>query len=66
MPLIPVKTVKISSNDSVPIIYVPKDVQKILGFQKGIKLLLLIDGEHKRLVIEKIPPITTEEAKPSS
>ena len=64
MTLIPVKTVKISSNDSVPIIYVPKDVQKILGFQKGIKLLLLIDGEHKRLVIEKIPPITTEE-KPS-
>jgi len=63
--LIPVKTVKISSNDSVPIIYVPKDVQKILGFEKGIKLLLLIDGEHKRLVIEKIPPITTE-AKPST
>ena len=61
MPLIPVKTVKISSNDSVPIIYVPKDVQKILGFEKGVKLLLYVDEDCKRLVVEKLPTIAKEE-----
>jgi len=61
--LIPVKTVKISSNDTVPIIYVPKDVRN-LGFEKGVRVLLSVDGQG-RLIVEKLPQIAKEE-KPSS
>jgi len=59
--LIPVKTVKISSNDTVPLIYLPKDIREILGFEKGVKILLYVDESCKRLVVEKLPPIPTEE-----
>jgi len=63
--LIPVKTCKISSNDSVPLIYLPKDIREILGFEKGVKILLYVDEDCKRLVVEKLPQIA-KEAKPSS
>lgn len=53
--LVPVKTVKISSNDTVPIIYVPKEIRQILGLRKGVKILLYVDHDLKHLVIEKIP-----------
>jgi len=54
--LIPVKTVKISSNDTVPMIYIPKDLRD-LGFEKGIKVLLSVDDQG-RLVVEKVPSIS--------
>ena len=53
--LVPVKIVKISSNDTVPIIYVPKEIRQILGLKKGVKILLYVDHDLKHLVIEKIP-----------
>ena len=60
MALVPVKICKISSNDTVPLIYLPKDIREILGLEKGIKVLLYVDESCKRLVIEKLPQITKE------
>jgi bifunctional DNA-binding transcriptional regulator/antitoxin component of YhaV-PrlF toxin-antitoxin module len=60
--LIPVQICKISSNDTVPLIYLPKEVQEILGLRKGTKILLYVDEERKRLVIEKLPAIVEEAA----
>ncbi len=65
MTLIPVKTCKVSSNDSVPLIYLPKDIRDILGFEKGDKILLYVDQDCKRLVVEKLPQIAKED-KPST
>ena len=67
MTLIPVKTCKVSSNDSVPLIYLPKDVREILGLEKGVKVLLSVDEDRKKLIIEKLPLIEslTQKRKPS-
>jgi AbrB family looped-hinge helix DNA binding protein len=44
--------VKVSSNDSVPLIYIPKEVRETLGLMKGTYAKLTIkDG---KLVIEKL------------
>jgi AbrB family looped-hinge helix DNA binding protein len=44
--------VKVSSNDSVPLIYIPKEVREALGLLKGVYAKLTIkDG---KLIVEKL------------
>lgn len=50
---IPVKITTVCSNDTWPLIYLPKQAIEKLGLIKGTKVLLLID-ENGRLVIEPI------------
>jgi len=57
MALIPVKTCKVSSNDTVPLIYLPKDIRRILDLEKGTKILLYVDEDQKKLIIEKLPSV---------
>jgi AbrB family looped-hinge helix DNA binding protein len=54
--LVPIKIVKVSSNDTVPLIYLPKEVRQRLDLEKGDKVIMYVDVEGSRLVIEKIPP----------
>ena len=65
MNLYPVKICTISSNDGIPLIYIPKDVRQILGLEKGVRILLYVDQDSKRLVVEKLPQIAKED-KPST
>lgn len=52
--LVPVKIVKVSSNDGAALVYLPVEVQKALGIRKGDKLLLLIDPRRRHLVAQKV------------
>jgi hypothetical protein len=49
---IPIKVAKITSNDTQPLIYLPKCLSEI-GFSRGSKVLLKLD-QNGRLIIEKI------------
>lgn len=49
-----VRISKISSNNSTPLIYLPKKVVKLLGLRKGVEVKLMIDVESKKLIIEKL------------
>ncbi|MEM3884381.1 MAG: hypothetical protein QXF74_04625 [Nitrososphaerota archaeon] len=55
--LVLVKVSKITSNDSTPLLYIPKKVVRALGLRKGIEVKLLIDPEAGRLIVEKLEPI---------
>jgi len=44
------KIVKISSNDSVPMIYLPKNIRKVLKLEKGVYVRLLAK-DNKLIVI---------------
>lgn len=56
--LVPVKIVKVSSNDSVPLIYLPKEVRERLDLEKGDKVIMYINVDGSRLIIEKISPVS--------
>ena len=43
---------KISSNDSVPILYIPKAIREELKLTKGTYVKLIVEG--KRLVVEPL------------
>ncbi|MCS7386810.1 MAG: AbrB/MazE/SpoVT family DNA-binding domain-containing protein [archaeon GB-1867-005] len=43
---------KVSSNDSVPLIYLPKKAVERIGLRKGDYVVLATDG--RRLIIEKL------------
>jgi hypothetical protein len=58
---IPIRTAKITSNDSQEMLYLPQLLRKF-GFKKGVMVLLKIDSKG-RLVVEKIPELTTLEPK---
>jgi len=47
-----IRVSKVTSNDSWPLIYLPKKVVEKLGFKKGCYVALYTDG--KRLIIEKL------------
>jgi bifunctional DNA-binding transcriptional regulator/antitoxin component of YhaV-PrlF toxin-antitoxin module len=52
--LIPVRIVKVTSNDTTPLIYLPADVQRALKIRKGDRLLLYIDRKRNRLIAQKV------------
>jgi len=52
--LIPIRIVKVTSNDTSPLIYLPADVRRVLKIKKGDRLLLSVDRELKRLIAEKV------------
>ena len=46
------KVVKVSSNDTVPMIYLPKDIRELLGLKKGTYVVLRVEGQ--RLIVERL------------
>jgi antitoxin component of MazEF toxin-antitoxin module len=50
---VPIKIVKVSSNDSVPLIYLPKEATEMLDLKKGDKAFVYVDVANSRLIIEK-------------
>jgi len=61
--LVPIKIVKVTSNDNTPLIYLPVEVRRVLGLGKGDRVLLYIDSATRRLVIEKIAGYPKAERK---
>jgi len=59
--LILIRVSKISSNDSSPLIYLPKEVRRALDLKKGDRVMLYVDPHSKRLVIEKVPALPPTE-----
>lgn len=51
--VVPIKIVKVSSNDSVPLIYLPKEATEMLDLRKGDKAFVYVDVANSRLIIEK-------------
>ncbi|RLE53102.1 MAG: hypothetical protein DRJ30_07170 [Candidatus Methanomethylicota archaeon] len=58
--LIPIRVGKISSNDSWPLLYIPKLAIEVLGLRKGRKVLILIDRANASLVIKPIEDLNAE------
>jgi hypothetical protein len=50
----PVAITKVSSNDTVPMVYIVKEAQKRTGLERGMRVMLSVDKEG-RLIIERIP-----------
>jgi len=46
------KVVKVTSNDSTELIYIPKSIREKLGLYKGVYVKLTVDGE--RLILEPL------------
>jgi len=53
---VPVRVVKITSNDHQELIYLPRRLRK-LGFVKGKYALLKVDTEKRRVVLELLPEV---------
>lgn len=51
----PIKIVKVSSNDTVPLIYLPKEVRERLNLRKGDKVILYINADGSYLLLQKVP-----------
>jgi len=51
---IPIKIVKVSSNDTVPLVYLPKEVRERLDLEKGDKVIMYVDVDGSRLLIKKV------------
>lgn len=47
-----IKVVKVTSNDTTELIYIPKSVKEKLGLRKGTYVKLIIEGG--RLVVEPL------------
>ena len=54
---VPIKVAKITSNDHQELVYLPKCLQR-LGFIKGRHVLLKVDAEKRRLILELLPEVT--------
>jgi len=54
--------VKVSANDSVPLIYFPKEVREIFGIRKGDYLAISIDLAENQLLLKKLklPKMTSQ------
>jgi len=55
-----VKISKVCSNDSVPLVYLPKKVVKLLGLEKGVEVKMLVDLENRRFIVEKLEEVGME------
>jgi len=53
---VPVKIAKITSNDEQELVYLPRRLRK-LGFVKGRFVLLKVDAEKRRLILELLPEV---------
>jgi len=60
--LIPIKVSKVSTNDDWPLIYLPKEAIKRLDLKKGDKVILYLNLDGSRLIIEKVTPRTVQRA----
>lgn len=52
--LIPIKIAKVTSNNDWPLIYLPADAKRLLGLEKGVRVLIYVDPEGESLVIKKV------------
>ena len=52
--LVPIKVGRVTSNDEWPLIYIPAEAIRKLGLRKGARIIMLIDAEQKRLIIQKL------------
>jgi len=52
--LIPIKVCRVTSNDTWPLLYLPAEAIRRLGLRKGVRVMILLDSERHRLVIEKV------------
>jgi len=48
-----VKVVKVTSNDSTELIYIPKSIREALNLRKGTYVILRVQG--RKLVVEPLP-----------
>ena len=62
--LVLVKVAKITSNDSWPLLYLPKKVIKALGLRRGVEVKLFMDIENGRLIVERLEPLKRRGNKP--
>ena len=53
---VPVRVAKITSNDHQELIYLPRRLRR-LGFVKGRFVLIKVDAEKRRLVLELLPEV---------
>jgi bifunctional DNA-binding transcriptional regulator/antitoxin component of YhaV-PrlF toxin-antitoxin module len=58
---IPIKVVKVSSNDTVPLVYIPKELARILKVAKGDKLMFSFNNKTREVIIEKIEQVVMED-----
>ena len=49
-----VRVSKITSNDGQELIYIPREIVKRLGYQKGTRILIKVEKETGRIIIEKL------------
>lgn len=47
-----IKIVKVTSNDTTELIYIPKVIKEMLGLRKGTYVKLIVEGE--RLIVEPL------------
>jgi len=52
--LIPIKVGRITSNDEWPLVYIPAEAIRRLGLKKGVRVIMFLDYERHRLVIQKV------------
>ena len=52
--LTPIKIVKVTSNDTMLLVYLPSEIRKSLGLTKGNKLIFYVNKSLTRIVLEKI------------
>jgi len=50
----PPSIVKVSSNDSIPLIYFPKKIRESFGLKKGDYFAIFMDSTEKRLILQKV------------
>ena len=51
---VPIKVVKVSSNDTRPLVYLPADICRTLRIRKGDRLLLFLDLKHQQFLARKV------------
>ena len=44
---------KVTASDGLPLIYIPKEAQRILGIRKGDWVAIFVDPRSKTLLIKK-------------
>jgi hypothetical protein len=55
--------VKVSSNDSIPLIYFPRKLRESFRIRKGDYFAILVDSTEKRLILQKVELPTAKQSK---
>jgi len=48
-----IRVSKVVSGDHYPLIYIPKEVQDMLGIRKGDRVIILVDPRSNVMIVKK-------------